>query len=225
MKLTAEELDWVKKRMDWYDIKFQEIYDEVADHIITGIEAARNGGDQRDIEKVFHTVVDNSFGGYLGIDRIVETYQKAFRQRMRRANYASYKFYFNRQTTLLLIFLLAFGFYLPANKITGMVLMGGLLLISLVPVVYAFINRVKIKTDKGKYSMLKNYIFSRAYLLLIFFAALLNSINILVKDFGLTFLKPAFYPAAVYMVLYYLFIVYGLSFIRLYKQTYKVASQ
>ena len=125
MKLTTEELDWVKKRMDWYDIKFQEIYDEVADHIITGIEAAREDGDQRNIESVFHSVVDNSFGGYLGIDNIVETYKKAFRQKMRHATYASYKFYFNWQTTLLLIILLVAGFFLPTNKATAAVLMCG----------------------------------------------------------------------------------------------------
>lgn len=209
--------------MDWYDIKFQEIYDEVSDHIITGIEAAREDGDQRNIENVFQMVVDNSFGGYLGIDKIVETYKKAFRQKMRRATYASYKFYFNWQTTLLLIILLVVGFFLPTNKVTAAVLMSGLLIISLIPFIYAIINWVKIKTDKGKQSMLKGYIFSRAYLLVVLFACLLNIINILVDDFDLKSLKPTFYPAIIYMIFYYFFIVYGLSFVRFYKQELKLA--
>ena len=65
MILTTEELKWINKRMEWYDIKYQEIYDEIFDHIITGIEAARVSGDHRTIDIVFQRVVDNPFGGYL----------------------------------------------------------------------------------------------------------------------------------------------------------------
>jgi hypothetical protein len=49
MKLTPEELQWINKRMDWYTIKYQEIYDEILDYIITAIEAKRAIGDNRPI--------------------------------------------------------------------------------------------------------------------------------------------------------------------------------
>ena len=67
MTLTGTELEWINKRMDWYDIKYQEIYDEIADHIITAIEKERQEGDNRTIDIVFQNVTDRDFGGYLGV--------------------------------------------------------------------------------------------------------------------------------------------------------------
>ena len=105
MKLTTEELAWIKERLKWYDIKFQEIYNEIADHIITGIEVARAEGDERDIANVFQTVVDTHFGGYQGIDAVVATHKKAFQDRMKKTMRVNFRYFINWETTLMLIVL------------------------------------------------------------------------------------------------------------------------
>ncbi|MET3979141.1 hypothetical protein ABIB62_001728 [Mucilaginibacter sp. UYP25] len=44
MILTPEELQWATDRMKIYDIKYQEIYYELFDHVITAIKAKRIKG-------------------------------------------------------------------------------------------------------------------------------------------------------------------------------------
>ena len=70
MKLTAEELATVNKRLDGYHIIYQEVYDEIADHIITAIEIERAGGDERPVELLFDTVVEKQFPGNKTIQKI-----------------------------------------------------------------------------------------------------------------------------------------------------------
>jgi len=38
--------------MEVYPINYQEVYDEILDHIVTAIETARKNGDQRAVEAV-----------------------------------------------------------------------------------------------------------------------------------------------------------------------------
>lgn len=222
MKLTTKELEWIDKRMDWYDIKYQEIYDEILDHIITAIEEARRDGDQRAIDIVFQRVVDSHFGGYLGIDKIIETNEKAYRGKIEKAIRANYRHYMNRQTVILLLVLTIIGFYLPYNKTTAIVMTIGLLIIAIVPVVYAYVLSRTIKTNKGKRSMVKSHVIGRSFLLLISFSAFVNVINLMVHELNLPFMRPI-YPPIIYMVFYFLFIIYGLSIVRLCKQEFKIA--
>jgi hypothetical protein len=222
MALTATELEWIDKRMDWYDIKYQEIYDEISDHIITAIEDARQDGDHHAIDIVFQRVADSHFGGYLGIDEIVKTTEKAYRGKIEKTIRANYGYYTNRQKAILLFVLIAIGFCLPYTKTTAIVMTIGLLLIAIVPVIYAYAQSRAIKTNKGKKSMVKSHIIGRAFLLVIFFNGIVNTANFIARGLNWTFMRPIF-PPVVYMVFYFLFIIYGLSIVRLCKQEFKIA--
>jgi len=222
MALTANELEWISKRMDWYDIKYQEIYNEISDHILTAIENVRREGDQRPIDIVFQGVVDNHFGGYMGIEEIVKTTEKAYRGKIEKTIRANYSYYTNRQKAILLFLLTVIGFYLPYNKTTAIIMTIGLLLIAIVPVIYAYVQSRTIKTDKGKRSMVKSHVIGRAFLLIIFFNGIVNTANFIARELNWTFMRPIF-PPVVYMIFYFLFIIYGLSIVQLCKQEFKIA--
>ena len=224
MTLTAEELNWINKRMNWYGIKYQEIYDEILDHIITGIETARADGDNRIIDIVFQKVVDNHFGGYLGIDKIVTAHEKAYRNKIGKAMLANYRYYINQQSIITLFALLVFGAYLRPTRLTSVILMCGLLVIAVVPVVYVYIKSLKIKTDKGKRSMVKSYILSRSYLLLFFLGSSLNFIRFAAEEWHISTHRFT-WPPIIFLVFYFLFIIYGLSITRLSKQEFKISDK
>jgi hypothetical protein len=221
MILTTEELNWINKRMDWYDIKYQEIYDEILDHILTGIEAARTGGDKRSIDIVFQQVVDHHFGGYLGIDNIVTAHEKAYRNRIGKTMLANYRYYINWQTIAMLVLLMIAGFYLPRNKPTSIILMCGLLVMAIVPFVYAFVKSRSIKTAKGKRSMVKGFVLTRSFLLVWLLSTLLNGLN-LFKDEWHNPIQAYLYQPFIYMLFFFFFMIYGLSIVRLCKQEFKI---
>ncbi len=53
MKLTYWEMDYIHRRMKTYDIKFQEIYNELFDHIITAIEERRESVDTSSLDQMY----------------------------------------------------------------------------------------------------------------------------------------------------------------------------
>jgi hypothetical protein len=223
MKLTQSELDWVDKRMDWYDIKFQEIYDELADHIISAIEVERENGDTRIIDIVFQQVTDRDFNGYLGIDEIVKTYEQAYRAKIKKGMWLNFKYYLNSKTAMVIFFFIIAGFFIPRTKATILIMLIGLVLTAIVPMVYARINSPKLKTGKGKQSIVKAYMITRSGYLLTLISLLLNVIGFIARQCNIAFLKPVNYHPVVYMLFFAFFITYGLSTIRLCKQEFKIA--
>lgn len=220
MILTSEEITWVSAKLDTYDIKYQEIYDELKDHILTAIENLREQGDTRDIELLFSEVVKKQFPGYWPFEDIVKQYQTAYRSRVRKTIWTNYKHFFNWQTIPLMLLLMVFSFYLPNIKPVKGSMMVLLLLISIVPVVYVYIKGRHIHTDKGKHSLTKGYMTTVSNLMLVIFNLLVNSVNLLAPE---SFFNPKHYLPPVCMLLLIVSVIYGLSCIRLSNREFKIA--
>ncbi|MDP9080643.1 MAG: hypothetical protein M3O71_24730 [Bacteroidota bacterium] len=223
MSLTTRELEWIDKRMDWYGIKFQEIYDELADHIISAIEVERAGGDQRTIDLVFDKVANRDFGGYLGVDCIVKTYEQAYRDKIKKGLFENFKLYLNKLTLMAISLFVIAGFYIPRTKATVITMLIGLLLTAIIPLVYAHRNSPQIKIDDGKQSIVQGYMKSRALLLITFINLILCVIGGVARTWDVAFLNPINYNPAIYMLLFSFFIIYGLSVMRLCRQEFKMA--
>ncbi len=224
MNLTAHELEWLNRRMDWYDIKYQEIYDEIADHIILAIGRERSAGDRRTIDIVFDMVAHREFGGYSGIEKIVKDYERAYRRRIRIALWKNLKSYINFQTMAWAGILTFIGLYLPHNKQTAIVMFIGLSVTAFVPFVFASRNAPQLKTDAGKQSIVKSFMKTRALALVLLLNFVVNVFGFLAEQWHFEYLKFKNYPPVVYMVLFSFFIIYGLSTIRLCRQEFKIAA-
>ena len=223
MSLTTRELYWINKRMDWYGIKFQEIYEEIADHIISAIEVERAAGDHQPIDVVFDKVTDRDFGGYLGVDKISTAYERAYRSRIKKGLLENFKFYLKKPGLLAVMLSTLVGFYLPRTKVTVLVMLIGLLLTAIIPLVYAFRNSPRIKLDQGKQSIIQSYMKSRALFLLTLINLILCVIGGAARTWDIVFLNPINYHPVIYMLLFAFFIIYGLSIIRLCRQEFKIA--
>jgi hypothetical protein len=224
MNLTTDEILKVDQQLSAYNIKFQEIYDELKDHILTAIETRRADGDGREIDVLFNEVIQKQFPGYWPFEEIVKQHRLAYGHKIWRAFWLNYKHYFTWETIPLMALLLASSFYLPQTKPIMAVLLITLLLLSMLPVVYIAITGRKIKTDKGKHSLVKAYVLNCSNLLMIVFNFLFNSIRLLSQNWArASFLDPRHYSPAIYMLLIILAFVYCLSIVRLSRDEFKIA--
>ena len=170
MILSEEELNWVKDRMAVYDIKYQEIYDEVLDHILTAIEDRRKAGNVKEISVLFQNVVDEQFGGYSGIEDLAQSQAKMHHRNIRLLFLRKIKSWFNWKTLLFAIVLLAVAFKIPHTRPVHNFFVLTVFFLVVSPVIYAYILLAgKIKTIKGKSSLFKSHILGQMALPLMLF--------------------------------------------------------
>jgi hypothetical protein len=164
MILSADELHWVSDRMKVYGIKYQEIYNELFDHILTAIEDKRKGGDERDIMIVFQNVVDSHFGGYQGIEEVATSQEKVYIAHIRRSFRRILGSYFNWKLLIFTTIALVLTFKLPSVKLMHNILLVLIFLFAVSPMVYTYIAITKkVKVAKGRRSLLKDQLVTQAY--------------------------------------------------------------
>ena len=170
MILTIEELEWVKERMKIYVIKYQEIYDEVLDHILTGIEERRTAGDSREISVVFQDVVEEHFNGYIGIEALALSEEKIYQKNISSLFYQRLKQSFNWQVLLTSVILLALAYKMPNVKLVHDAFVVMMFVLGFGPNVYALIKLTgKVKILEGKRSLLVTFLRSQMMVPLVIF--------------------------------------------------------
>jgi len=185
MTLSSQELIWIRDRMGYYDIKYQEIYDEVLDHILTAIEERRKAGDARQISSLFQNVVDEQFGGYTGIETLAQNHEKLHQKNIRALFSNSFKSCFNWQTLIVTIILLAISFQIPNGKPVHIVFGLCVFFLAFSPVIYAFVLLTgKIKTIKGKRSLFKAHLITQTALPLMMLQGFLYIPNLIDETKG-----------------------------------------
>ncbi len=82
MTFSYQEIDLIGLLLDTYQIKYQEIYDEIFDHMISAVEDIRGCGDQRSIGVLFIEVVQTQFPGNQPFQLIERQYEKAYKKKI-----------------------------------------------------------------------------------------------------------------------------------------------
>jgi len=224
MILTTEEINYVSDRLNRHDIKFQEVYDELKDHMLTAIENLRTQGDTRSVETLWQEVVKAQFPGWWPFEDIVKQYQTAYRRKIKKALWANVRHYINWQTIPAMLILVVIGFYLPNTKVVSICMIVALFLVSIVPYIYIYRAARVIKTDKGKQSLVKNYVTSQANFLVLIINLLFNLVANLSREWSpAAFLGPMQYPPVIFMAMLVFFVIYCLGCIRLSRQQFKIA--
>lgn len=148
-------------------IKYQEIYDE----ILTGIEERRTAGDEREIAVVFQDVVEEHFNGYVGIEALALSEEKIYQKNISSLFYQRLKQSFNWQLLLISVILLVLAYKMPHVKAVHGAFVLMVFVLSFVPIVYyAYIKLTgKVKTLKGKHSLLVIFVQRQMMLPLVIF--------------------------------------------------------
>jgi len=223
MNLTYWEQDWVHDRMKEYDIKYQEIYNELFDHITTVIEEQREAGDTNTVQVLYEQVVEKQFGGYWGIVKVAASYEKSYKSKVKKMIWSNYRYYINYQSLLFIMILMGISFALPATKLTFAVLFGMILIGAAYSSAYAYITLRVIKPSKGKTSLVYSHIISQANFPLMF----VNMVWVLPRCPSIFFNDKynfdsvyIHYPAILILLLA-LLLIYDLSCMRLCRQELK----
>ncbi|WP_184542633.1 hypothetical protein [Mucilaginibacter sp. FT3.2] len=165
MILTTDELKWIDEQMKIYDIKYQEIYNEILDHIITAIEEKRKGGDEQGINGLFQQVVDEHFGGFFGVEKLAARQKDIYLQGVRRLWSKCFRYYINWQMLVFTLAAILISFKLPDVKAVRAALLVACILLAFSPLLHThFSLSGKIKTIKGKQSLIKGHMISQAVL-------------------------------------------------------------
>lgn len=223
MKFTAEETSWITDRLNWYDIPYQEIFNEIADHIITAIETKREEGDTRDVKLIFQQVVDEHFGGFMGIEKIAKEQEVTYRKKVRSQMWLNLKEQLNWPGKMFVAIMFIIGFYLPHNKLIMIVLLSTIVLV----VFYTWLKTQWqlrfIKTVNNKKSLVGTFVLTQSFLPMIIFSAVTNIPNTL----GHFTNNPKFvfklfnYHPTILTTLLALNVVYSVACMRLSKQELK----
>jgi hypothetical protein len=226
MKLTYWELDYVHGRMDNYNIKFQEIYNELFDHIVTAIEERSAAGDSESLERMYEEVVNTQFRGFYGvaneIEELAKSHENAYKSKVKKMIWANYRHHLNLKTLLFTVVLMLLSFELPHNKLTSLVLTISILAAALFSIVYAYIGLRGIRPSRGK----KSLVYAYTLVLANFPLVLLNAVlwlpqlpyEFMGKDPGF---KIANIPLPVLALVLALILVYNLSCVRLCRHEVK----
>jgi hypothetical protein len=154
MMLTSEELKWVSDRMQSYTIRYQEIYNELLDHVITAIEEKRKAGDSRAIDIVFEEVVSTNFGGCEGMETIARSYETEYRAKVSNLLKVSDWYYINMRSAFYAMAILLISYIFRDSDITRYVLFVSLLFAASYPPIYMFMKLRDIRPSKGKKSLI-----------------------------------------------------------------------
>jgi len=160
MKLSPEELRWIDERLKTYKIIYSEIYHEILDHIISAIEQKRAAGDNSDIEILFRQVVEGHFGGYQGIENLVDKRRAIYIKSIKKLWRQSLQRYLNWPMLGFAIVALLLSLEVPDVKSIKLSLVVGCILLAFSPIVYASFSlqgRV-LKTIKGTQPFLRRHL-------------------------------------------------------------------
>jgi hypothetical protein len=219
MKLDYWEMDYIHNSMKNYDIKFQEIYNELFDHIVTAIEERRTSGDTNSLEQMYAGVVKIQFGGYSGIEKIAKSHEDGYKRKVRKMIWANFRHYINFQSLVFIIALMCIGFSLPHTKLIMGIFFIAIFAAAAYSSLYAYIKLRAIKPKGGKISLVYSHTITQANFPLIFLNALLwvpQLPNIFSDNYKFSILD-IYYPAILALLLA-LMIIYNLSCMRLCRQ-------
>ena len=222
MKLDYWEMDHIHKRMAMYDIKFQEIYNELFDHIVTSIEERRAAGDTSSLDKMYDDVVKIQFGGYSGIEKIAKSHEDGYKRRVRKMVWANFRHYINIQSFVFIIALMCLGFLFPHTKLVMGVFLIVIFAAAAYSSAYAYIKLRNLKPKGGKISLVYSHTITQANFPLLFLNALLwlpQIPNVFSDNYKFK-LWDIYYPPALALLLAFM-IIYNLSSMRLCRQELK----
>jgi hypothetical protein len=223
MKLTYNEIEWINIKLNSYDIKFQEIYDDLEDHLINAIESLRTNGDQRPVKILYQEVVRKQFPGFGPFDDIVKQYQTSYRKKINDAVWTNFRHYLNRQTLPVLAILIIASFYMPRNKATALIMMTALFLAAIILLGYGYLSGRKTKTDKGRQSLVRNQVLLQSSFLVLVVNIVFNVIGPIGRNWKpAAFLNPVHYAPIAFALLIGFFLIYSLSCIRLIRRKFKL---
>ncbi|WP_448703020.1 hypothetical protein ACFGVR_11770 [Mucilaginibacter sp. AW1-3] len=213
MKLNEEQLADLQRELN-YAVKYRETYDELYDHVLTGIEAY--DGQPADPTLMAKQIIKNEFGGYEALKRMEEDRVKLVNRAMRKKHGQNMREFFNFPMAVLTIAVTVAAYFIARTPHGREALLIFTMFSAITPIMFLFYKKAAKRyrewhTDNyQKQSLKDNYIFIAAILA----NSMFNVLNMSLKHL------PINAPLA--MCIFVLYMVYVLSFFKLYRQEFRM---
>lgn len=226
MIVSTEEINWVKDRLNWYVIPYQEIYDEITDHVLSAVEAKRMQGNREDIGLLFQQIIAEHFDGVENLEKLAKEQELTYRKKLRQSFKANLTNYYNFKGISFLFIMLSIGAYLPRTKAIIAILLISLLAILFLTSLYALWLNRNNSVQKGKKSLSSIFIAVHVYLPMTLLSSAFNLPNAYFTFFGNPEIhnRYAYIPTTVLTALLAIMIMYSLSCIEAFKKEYKISN-
>jgi len=213
MKLNEEQLADLRQELN-YAVKYKETYDELYDHILTEIDTYP----QQSLytTTVARQIIDNEFGGYEALKQMEKDRVKLVNCAMRKTHWQNMMEFFNFPVAALTIAVTIAAYFIAAGEHGRRALIIFTTFSALAPMVFVLYKRMSKKYLEWqadiyqKQSLKENYIFIAALLA----NSMFNLLNAFTKHLQMN--------AGLTMFVFVFYMVYVLSFFKLYRQEFKM---
>jgi|GEM_PF-3441419 len=218
MKVTTEEQEYLKILL-WSNVKYQETYNEVYDHVLTAVEELPDNETQ--ITEAFNNVIENHFGGIYALEGLeterAKIVSSTIRKKQRQYLLSYFKF-----PLLLFTVLLAGSMYYAADIVPRKAVLMVVFFVGLSPtVVVALRGMLRFFKRKHQKPSIKDKVVEQlGTLSMSLFNLFIFLPPMFVNDDNYKFFKQA--HASLITVTALFFFIYSLSFVRLYRDDFKM---
>jgi len=213
MKLNEEQLTELQQELK-YAVKYKETYDEVYDHILSTI-------DTYDEEVIYVTpvtkqIIDQDFGGYETLKKTEKSRVKLMTFAMRKKHWQHMLQFFNFPVVAFTIAATIAAYFISANPDNRKILLGFVAISSFTPLLFVAFKKLASKYRAWYSDSYQPQSIKENYIVI---AAMLSNSMFNLLSFAGHRLQT---NAAITVVVFVIYMVYVLSFFKLYQDEFKM---
>ena len=218
MKVTQQEQAYLKDLI-WSNVKYQETYNEVYDHVLTAAEELPHTEDLK--PETFDAIFDSDFGGIGALEQLEAERAKIVSSTIRKKQ-RQYQLSYFKLPLLLFTMLLSGTIYYAADAVPRKAILIIILLVGFSPaVIVALRGMSRFLNRKHRKPSIKDKVIEQiGCLSMSLFNLFIFLPPLFVNDENYKFFKQA--HASLIAVTALFFFTYSLSFIRLYRDEFKM---
>jgi len=218
MKVTQQEQEYLKGLL-WSNVKYQETFNEVYDHVLTAADELPETGVSK--PEAFDAIIDNDFGGIGNLTQLEAERAKLVSSVIRKKQ-RQYQLSYFKLPLLLFTVLLAGVMYYAADAIPRKVVLIIVLIVGFSPaVIVALRGMVRFFNRKHQKASIKDKVIEQVGTLsMSLFNLFIFLPPLFVNDDNYKFFKQA--HASLIVVTALFFFTYSFSFMRLYRDEFKM---
>lgn len=213
MKLNKEQLADLQHELN-YAVKYKETYDELYDHILTEIETCNE--QPLLATTVAKQIIDNEFGGYDALKKMEKDRVKLMNFAMRKKHFQHMLQFLNFPVVGFTVVITIAAYFLAGNPVSRRYLLEFTTATAVVPMLFLLYKKLSDKFKQWKFDIYKKQSIKDNY---IFIAALLSNSTFNLLNIANHRIQM---NAGVCIFIFVFYMVYVLSFFKLYKDEFKM---
>jgi hypothetical protein len=177
MKLTTEEYAYINECLLTYKIRYQEIYDELLDHVTSALECARATNDLRPVEEIFTQIINHQFGGSEGVEKLSNEQAKAYHLKVHKLIARDYRANIGWKVFVIAVLTVLTELFVPPSKLFTASLYIAMMVVVLAMCGFIYVRLKGVNLLPKKYSVIKSNLLRETFLPVFFMNLVFNVPN------------------------------------------------